>query len=400
MTMALPKADRLAPGEGARAVPLAAPVSGAAQGSGVVPGAGAAPSSGVVPSVGAAQGSGVVPGAGAAQASGSVPASGAVPGAGAPPGARSVARPAGAGRASVASASAGAVVHLPLSAVEARLRAPRGFEDLLLVEQRGSTLEVALELLQCVVSTRDAEVNHLASLPLYDFDVLLLRLRQSLLGNRIETDAACQSSGCGARMDISFGIDEYLAHHRPLAKPWRTRRWLAAPTDEPGWFRLTRRGDGVRRPDGGRRTASAESTTGDQSTAVNEPALFRLPTARDLLETQRHGGAVTELTQRCIRPTGLKSRELRFIEGALETIAPSLATDLHGTCPECSAPIVVAYEPRRYCIAELRQRARFVLEDVDLLAQRYHWSESEILAMPNSRRVAYAELARQARGEA
>jgi hypothetical protein len=270
----------------------------------------------------------------------------------------------------------GAVVRLPLSAVEARLRAPRGFEDLLLVEQRGSTLEVALQLMQCVVSARDADFDDLSTLPLYDLDVLLLRLRQSLLGNRIETDAACQSKGCGARMDISFGIDEYLAHHRPLATPWRTRRWLAVPADDAGWFRLTRRGNG------------------------GESGLFRLPTARDLLETQQRGGVVTELTQRCIRPTGLKARELRFIESALETIAPSLASDLHGTCPECSAPIVVAYEPRRYCIAELRQRARFVLEDVDLLAQRYHWSESEILAMPNSRRLAYAELARQARGDA
>ncbi len=281
-----------------------------------------------------------------------------------------------AGSSAGASAGVGAVIHLPLSAVEVRLRAPRGFEDLLLVEQGGSTLEVALQLMQCVVLTRDVEVNDLATLPLYDLDVLLLRLRQSLLGNRIETDAACQASGCGARMDISFGIEEYLAHHRPLATPWRTRRWLAAPADEAGWFRLTRRSDG------------------------GVSGLFRLPTARDLLETRQRGGAVTELTQLCIRPVGPGARELRFIESALETIAPSLASDLHGTCPECSAPIIVAYEPRRYCIAELRQRARFVLEDVDLIAQRYHWSESEILAMPNSRRVAYAELARQAQGEA
>jgi hypothetical protein len=266
-----------------------------------------------------------------------------------------------------------AAIHLPLSGLDVSLSPLTGLEDLLLVEDFGSTLEVTLQLMQRLVRTRDGEVLDLPVLPLCDLDVLVLRLRQLLLGDRIETDASCQAEGCGARMDISFGIESYLEHHRPLPAPWQSRHWLAVAS-EPGWFRLTRRSDG------------------------RELGLFRLPTARDLLETQHDRGAVAQLGQRCIRPTELRAKERHFVESAMETIAPSLAADLHGTCPACGAAIRVAYEPRSYCIAELRQGARFVVEEVDLLAERYHWSEREILAMPNRRRVAYAELARQSHG--
>jgi len=266
-----------------------------------------------------------------------------------------------------------AAIRLPVSAVEVSLNALTGLEDLLLVEDFGSTLEVTLQLLQRVVRTHDGEAPDLATLPLCDLDVLLLRLRQLLLGDRIESDASCQAQRCGARMDISFSIESYLEHHRPLTAPWRSRRWVAVAC-EPGWFRLTRRSDG------------------------RDLGQFRLPTARDLLEMQHDHGAVAQLGQRCIRPAGLSAKERQLVESAMGAIAPSLAADLRGTCPACGAAIVVAYEPRRYCIAELRQRARFVMEEVDLLAQRYHWSEGEILAMPNRRRVAYAELARQSRG--
>ena len=238
----------------------------------------------------------------------------------------------------------------------------------------GLTLEVALQLLQRIVRVHDDDAPDLAALPLYDLDVLLLRLRQSLLGDRIRTDTACQSKGCAARMDISFGIDEYLEHHRHLCAPWQSRHWVAVAA-EPGWFRLTRRADG------------------------RELGLFRLPTARDLLELQRSDVAAAELAKRCIRPAGsAATKEWHLIERAMAAIAPNLSSDVHGACPECHEVIRVAFEPRRYCIDELRQQARFVMEEIDLLAERYHWSEREILALPNRRRMAYAELARQTRG--
>ena len=77
----------------------------------------------------------------------------------------------------------------------------------------------------------------------------------------------------------------------------------------------------------------------------------------------------------------------------MTAMAPPLSSDLEGACPDCGTPITVAFEPRPYCLRELRDRARFLYADVDLLASRYHWAEDSILALPNRRRQAYVELA-------
>jgi hypothetical protein len=81
------------------------------------------------------------------------------------------------------------------------------------------------------------------------------------------------------------------------------------------------------------------------------------------------------------------------VEAAMQALAPALSADLQGQCPECGAIVQVRFEPRAYCVQELRDRARFIHEDVDVLARRYHWSEPRILAMPASRRARYVELA-------
>jgi hypothetical protein len=77
-------------------------------------------------------------------------------------------------------------------------------------------------------------------------------------------------------------------------------------------------------------------------------------------------------------------------------LAPPLATPLRGQCPHCGAPITALFQARHYCLRELSDRARFVFDDIDILAERYHWSERAILTLPLSRRTLYAERARQA----
>ncbi|MBN3753669.1 hypothetical protein G3N95_12025 [Paraburkholderia sp. Tr-20389] len=239
----------------------------------------------------------------------------------------------------------------------------------MLIEETDQALSVALRFIERLVNAGQGEQFDAAAIPFYDLEFLLFRVRQQLLGDRIATDTACQAPGCAARVDISFGIDDYLRHHRPLGQPWKSRTWEAVEA-ELHWYRLMRRADGT------------------------ELGLFRLPTARDLVELQHTRGASERLAERCIRPRGRGHNERRVIEGAMHLIAPCLSGNLSGYCPACGAPISVLFEPRQYFLAELRERAQFVLEDVHLLAEHYHWSESEILAMPNRRRVAYAELAR------
>ena len=77
----------------------------------------------------------------------------------------------------------------------------------------------------------------------------------------------------------------------------------------------------------------------------------------------------------------------------MEGMAPSLASELQGACPECGAGVVAWFDPLQYTLRELGEQAAFVYEDVCAIARLTHWSEAEILTLPASRRARYAELA-------
>jgi hypothetical protein len=257
---------------------------------------------------------------------------------------------------------------LPVSGREVALRQPSGAEDLLLLEAgRGPGGDARLALALAGRLARDAAEGGAvdwAAQCVTDVDALVLRLRQALLGDRVRADVPCAAPGCGRRIDIDFGVETFLTHHTPKAA-------ACEPAGEPGWFRLTRG------PESGR---------------------FRLPTVADQLAVAFHPDPAKELARRCVRPTNLAARPLRKMETAMEALAPSLSADLEGLCPECGATVAVYFEARWFCLRELRQRAAFLYQEVDVLARRYHWSEADILALPPLRRAAYAELARAGGG--
>lgn len=257
---------------------------------------------------------------------------------------------------------------LPVSGIGVSLRPPTGLEDLLLIECRDDDA-AALALAERLALAEDGSAIGWAGLAATDLDALVLRLRQALLGDRIRSDLHCRGEGCGSRVDISFGIEAYLAHHRPKHPAVQGRTWrVLACTDEPGWFRLAPRG--------------------------SEPAArFRLPTVADQMEGARQSDPETALAQRCIRADRIAAPLRRRVEAAMQAMAPPLSAELQGRCPDCGAVVAARFDPRRYCLRELRDRARFVFEDVDVLARRYHWPEHSILAMPNGRRASYVELA-------
>jgi hypothetical protein len=51
-------------------------------------------------------------------------------------------------------------------------------------------------------------------------------------------------------------------------------------------------------------------------------------------------------------------------------------------------------------MGEMSAAALAVHDDVDAIAEAYHWDEAIILAMPQRRRCAYAETIRRHRGAA
>lgn len=91
------------------------------------------------------------------------------------------------------------------------------------------------------------------------------------------------------------------------------------------------------------------------------------------------------------------------VESALSTADPLAEIEINGRCPECGHAVSAIYDLAGKWLAQLRQRAVSLLEEVHLLALRYHWSEQEILNLPESRRQAYLDLCwppEEAHGEA
>jgi hypothetical protein len=260
---------------------------------------------------------------------------------------------------------------LPVSGLAIHIRHPTGEEDVLLAQAGGDDAALALALAERLASTSDGATVDFRALSVTDLDAFVLRLRQTLMGNRIRADVTCRAPDCGKPLDVSFDIDAYLAHQLPAG---RAPRDVTPSADEAGWYVL------------GRRMAA----DGDRIEVT-----FRLPSPGDELAVVGGGDAAEVLARRLMRPAELTRRVRRRVEAAMEALAPSLCGDLEGVCPECGARTPIRFDPRRFCLQELRDRASFIYEDVDLLAERYHWSESAILALPNARRASYCDAARR-----
>jgi hypothetical protein len=244
------------------------------------------------------------------------------------------------------------------------LREPVGAEDIVLLEAPTHGTALALELVARLAAPTNGPAIEWCNLCVTDLDALLLLLRHMLLGNLIRTDIVCPIADCGARIDVAFHIEEYLAHHRPS-----TARGVEA-ADEPGWFRL-------------------KHTPGS--------CAFRLPTATDQLQVAAARNPKRELIRRCIRPADIPARLLKRVETAMEALAPSLSRSLQGQCPECEMSVEMYFDVQQFVVSELCDQAATIYEDVHLLALHYHWSQAEILALPRKRRMRYGEKLRQER---
>lgn len=253
-------------------------------------------------------------------------------------------------------------VRLPVAGVDVLVQLTTGAEDLLLLEAGAPDFGVALAVLSRVVHRVDGVPIDWLTLAVTDVDVLLLRLRQRMFGDIVTAEVRCVAPGCGARVDITFSINAYVDHHRP-----RMPARLVAGS-EPGWFRIQ---------------------GGDVE--------FRVPQASDQVAIALEPRPEQALLLRCTGRAAIPATARRRVEAAMEALAPSLFSELRGTCPECGAAVTCDFDPLQYTLLELRDQAAFVYEDVYTIAEHTHWSETEILALPTVRRGRYAELARQQR---
>jgi hypothetical protein len=242
-------------------------------------------------------------------------------------------------------------MRLPLSGATAQFRPLTGLDEAAVAELDWSSLQALGELASRfgVVSPRE--------LPVSDFDRLCLAFHVHLHGDDIKAHAKCAS--CGELITISFGAADYLARLES--------RLPSGVSSDGGWFRF----DG-------------------------EDFSFRVPTLEDLREAADETDPEDALLRRCSRAAQLPAGAMERVQQALELIAPVAAGPIAGLCPRCGSEIDLLFDPYAFVLSEIRDSARFLIDEVDLLASRYHWREDEVLALTAERRRAYVDAARRA----
>ena len=123
---------------------------------------------------------------------------------------------------------------LPVSGAVLAVREPTGADEVFVVETPLAPLPALIELASRVTSSAAGGPLDVAGLPATDLDAAALMIRRAWIGDAIRADTVCPASGCGERIDVAFGIGDYLDHHRP-----RRPRGVTE-TPEAGWFTLDR----------------------------------------------------------------------------------------------------------------------------------------------------------------
>ncbi len=120
---------------------------------------------------------------------------------------------------------------------------------------------------------------------------------------------------------------------------------------------------------------------------------IRPVSSRDLQRAAR--GEVQDLLDCCVveGSCGLTDADRAAIEAELERRDPQAEISLALTCPACDHGWEMLFDIAGHLWSDIEAEARGLLDQVDLLARVYHWSEADVLDMPPGRRRAYLERA-------
>ncbi|MBN9658099.1 MAG: hypothetical protein J0H49_07965 [Acidobacteria bacterium] len=80
------------------------------------------------------------------------------------------------------------------------------------------------------------------------------------------------------------------------------------------------------------------------------------------------------------------------VEEALAAHDPLGEIVLVGPCAGCGQMLQAEFDLKLSWVGWLRSRVRRLMADVHTLARNYHWSEDEILSIPESRRAVYLDF--------
>jgi hypothetical protein len=125
---------------------------------------------------------------------------------------------------------------------------------------------------------------------------------------------------------------------------------------------------------------------------------FRLPTGRDQLSWMRQAwGSEREAHLMMASSLALDGKPvdaglLPAIEAALDQADPLLRAPVEAACSECAHSAEYEIDLAAFALDRFRRVQERLIESVHVLASRYHWSEADILGMPEWRRERYLAL--------
>jgi hypothetical protein len=129
--------------------------------------------------------------------------------------------------------------------------------------------------------------------------------------------------------------------------------------------------------------------------------MLRPVTAADLVAVEREPDVEASrqaLLRRCVLLSDrdpdleLTAELAKAVEEALEALDNGALTELMTSCPACKRGVAMPFDAATFLWEEIVSHARKILYDVSALAQRYHWSEGEILSMSAARRQFYLRI--------
>jgi hypothetical protein len=226
--------------------------------------------------------------------------------------------------------------------------------------ERGSSLQPvnrALLILECCCPEHTKDT--LLDLSIGQRDALLFRVYRQAFGDALEAYTECPA--CGERLQFSLSCSQFLnddaaAHVSEIIEVGGVQFSLRAPTTRDALL-------------------AASSATVEAAKAVF--------LSRCAVPATDFEGSIDTL------PEHVQSA----IAAHIAVLDPHAEMMTSLVCPSCGQKWDGIVEIVRFLWAEIRGRARRLLQAIDALARAYGWREADVLALSDTRRSIYVQMA-------
>jgi hypothetical protein len=202
----------------------------------------------------------------------------------------------------------------------------------------------------------------------------MLLLRRVTFGDQVRANLFCPWEGCAERVSVDFSLADLDVQEAATDRPVHVMQLTPNATGGES-VEL-----GVRLPDGEDQEELSALALRDEAAAL---------TALLARVVRRIGADERPSPERVAMLSPLARAE---VEAELERVSPRVDCDLELRCAECGRGFIAPLDPHDCFFGELRAERGLLHREVHFLAFNYHWSESEIMAMPRPRRHAYVDL--------